>query len=410
MKNKKKNKRTELIEAIEARQPDPKDIEAAVKSFFDDVVYAPPSSHPSGKESKEMRIIKEPFTSQTAKEKLKPSTAVITAVTTTPTIADTTEVVSAVDTEVDSAVNELDINELEYQPDRPLPIAEKKPPLRPGKEFVTLDSTHTKSEALVYSIMYRDTISKGREEAYFSLRRLAKMTGIGSDKTVFTALKGLREKRSIVLVEHSNNSPIGTLYKVLTPKDIMDERKKRKIEINQFTKKIRTTTVTTAVDTQVGSEVENSTVGAVKTTAVTAVKTTAVKPDTPYISKIKINKDESIKNIESSSKSSKAIDDSDDEVFNHRVYTISLFEKYTGNNWRVGDDEFYESENLKEIIPEIVEAAIIASVIRSKTKINSFAYCEGAIHEFQENLPLGYLSYLREKWKERKGRGSKEDD
>jgi hypothetical protein len=51
-----------------------------------------------------------------------------------------------------------------------------------------------------------------------------------------------------------------------------------------------------------------------------------------------------------------------------------------------------------------------ASVLRSKTKINSFAYCEGAIHEFQENLPLGYLSYLREKWRERKGRGSEESD
>jgi hypothetical protein len=49
-------------------------------------------------------------------------------------------------------------------------------------------------------------------------------------------------------------------------------------------------------------------------------------------------------------------------------------------------------------------------VIRSKTRINSFAYCEGAIHEFQENLPLGYLSYLREKWRERKGRGSEESD
>jgi len=33
-----------------------------------------------------------------------------------------------------------------------------------------------------------------------------------------------------------------------------------------------------------------------------------------------------------------------------------------------------------------------------------------AIAEFQENLPLEYLSYLREKWKERKGRGSEEND
>ncbi|MGE5445142.1 MAG: hypothetical protein ACM3SR_11170 [Ignavibacteriales bacterium] len=66
-------------------------------------------------------------------------------------------------------------------------------------------------------------------------------------------------------------------------------------------------------------------------------------------------------------------------------------------NLRVRDDDFYESDNLKDILPEIVEATIIASVLRSKTKIDSFAYCEGAIQEFQENLPLRYLRYLREK-------------
>ncbi len=396
MKKNKKDKRTQLIEAIEARQPDPKDIEAAVKSFFDDVVYAPPSSHPLAKETKEISPIEEPLTSQTSKEKLESSTEVVTAVTTSAI----TEVIS----EVDSEVKELDKNEPVAQP---LSITEKRQHLRPGKEkeFVTLDSTHTKSEALVYSLMYRETISKGREEAYFSLRRLARMTGIGSDKTVFTALKGLREKRSIVRVEHSNNSPIGTLYRVLTPKDIMDERKKREIEINQFTKKIKTTAVTTAVRSKVGSEVETTAVGAVKTTAVTAVKTTAVGANTPYISKNNINKDASIKNIESSSESSSnKEDDTDDETFNHRVYIISLYEKYTDNQWRVGDDEFYKTENLQDVFPEIIEAAVIASVLRSKTKINSFAYCEGAIHEFQENLPIGYLSYLRQKWRERKGR------
>jgi hypothetical protein len=93
------------------------------------------------------------------------------------------------------------------------------------------------------------------------------------------------------------------------------------------------------------------------------------------------------------------------EIQKHtRVYIISLYEKYTGNQWRVGDDEFYKSDNLQDVFPEIIEAAIIASVLRSKTKINSFAYVEGAIHEFQENLPIGYLSYLRENWREKIGK------
>jgi hypothetical protein len=76
----------------------------------------------------------------------------------------------------------------------------------------------------------------------------------------------------------------------------------------------------------------------------------------------------------------------------------------------VGDNEFYKSENLQDVLPEIIEAAIIASVLRSKTKINSFAYVEGAIHEFQENLPIGYLSYLRENWRKNRQVNSKEYD
>jgi len=46
---------------------------------------------------------------------------------------------------------------------------------------------------------------------------------------------------------------------------------------------------------------------------------------------------------------------------------------------------------------------MIASILRSKTKINSLAYFEGAIHEFREYLPIGYLSYLREKWRQKNG-------
>ena len=44
--------------------------------------------------------------------------------------------------------------------------------------------------------------------------------------------------------------------------------------------------------------------------------------------------------------------------------------------------------------------------MRSKTKINSFTYCEGAISEFQEHLPSGYLTYLRAKWPKEKHKGA----
>lgn len=59
-----------------------------------------------------------------------------------------------------------------------------------------------------------------------------------------------------------------------------------------------------------------------------------------------------------------------------------------------------DSEKTKGTIPDIIEAGVISSVLRSKGKVKSFAYCEGAIKEFSDNLPPGYLVYLREKWKE----------
>jgi hypothetical protein len=254
-----------------------------------------------------------------------------------------------------------------------------------------LDATHTSSEARVYSVMYRETISRNTNSRYFGTKRLMTLTGIRGDHTVRRAIDGLIQKMSIEITDANYGNPIGPRYKIFSPKEIIERRKKFGTKIDPQTKKIVTPVETPVILTGVTP---------VKITPVTGVKMTGVKPNTPYI-KENNNKDDTIKKIVSSSKSSSNnVDDTDDEAFNHRVYTSSLYEKYTGNQWRVGDNEFYKSENLQNVFPEVIEAAIIVSVIRSKTKINSFAYCEGAIHEFQENLPIGYLSYLREKWRE----------
>jgi hypothetical protein len=282
-------------------------------------------------------------------------------------------------------------------------------------QYVSLDATHTATEAKIYSVIYRETFTKTNEPQHFGALRLMKLTGIGSDKTVRKAIKGLIAKKSIVMVDPCPNHPLGPIYLALHPKEISIERNNAEIKIHPQTKKIitpkRPTGVRTGVDSPVPTPVKDTPVTPVETTPVTPVKNTGVPNDIPYISKNIINRDDSIENIESSSESSSnKEDDPDNDVFSHRVYIISLYEKYADNQWRVGDDEFYESENLKDTLPEVIEAAIIASVLRSKTKINSFAYCEGAIHEFQENLPLGYLSYLRETWRERKGREREESD
>jgi hypothetical protein len=241
------------------------------------------------------------------------------------------------------------------------------------EELVTLNSTHTKSEQLVYSIMYRETISKGKNEEYFSLRKLMTKTGIGSDKTVFNALKRLRNKLSIKMVEHSNNKPIGTLYKVFTSKEIFKLRNDSGIIIDINTKRIVTTAVTEATSVTTVAYAKKD----------TSVGNTSVDKEIPYISRNNIN--------------NKQLKD-DDIVVDHKTSTMSLYKKYTGNQWRIADEEFYQV--VKDILLEVIEAAIISSILRSKAKINSFAYCEGVINEFKDNLTPGYLGYLRGKWKE----------
>ena len=257
------------------------------------------------------------------------------------------------------------------------------------EELAILADTHTESEQIVYSIMYRDTISKGKTEEYFSLRKLMKKTGIGSDKTVFNALKGLRNKLSIEMVEHSNNKPIGTLYKIFTPKEIFKLRSDSRIIIDINRKRIVTaagmdTTSTTAV-----AYVK-------KDTSAIPPAVTTVDKETSYISRKSINKGGIGRSAASLLGNDKLKDD--DIVFDHKKSTISLYKKYTGNQWRMGDDEFYEV--VKDTLLEVIEAAIISSILRSRTKISSFSHCEGVLNEFKDNLMPGYLVYLRQKWKD----------
>ncbi|HZX13227.1 MAG TPA: hypothetical protein VFF49_02380 [Thermodesulfobacteriota bacterium] len=287
---------------------------------------------------------------------------------------------------------------------------------KPREEYVSLDATHTAMEAKVYSVIYRETIVKGNEPQHFGASRLMSLTGIGSDKTIRKAIKSLIAKKSIILIDPCPNHPLGSVYLACPPKEIYMARKKAGIKIHTQTKKIIAsndtvstgvrTVVDTTVYTTVSTPVKNTPVTPVECTPVTPVRSTGAPGAIPYIYKNYLNSDDSIKNIESSSKSSSITDETDDSVFNHRVYIISLYEKYTGNQWRVGDDEFYENRALENVIPDTIEAAIIASVLRSKTKINSFTYCEGAVSEFQEHLPPGYLSYLRAKWLKEKHKGA----
>lgn len=104
--------------------------------------------------------------------------------------------------------------------------------------FVSVDATHTASEKIVYSHMYRETVSKGRPEGHFGPALLMKLSGIRSRNTVHKALYGLIEKLSVEKVGESLGNPFGPRYRVYGPQEIVRRRKAAGMVIDHQTKRI----------------------------------------------------------------------------------------------------------------------------------------------------------------------------
>ena len=142
-----------------------------------------------------------------------------------------------------------------------------------------LDATHTASEQRVYSIMYRETVSRGIRERHFGPKELCEKTGIRSDRTIRTALDGLIAKLSVEIVSHFNGSPLGPRYRLFEPKEIVSRRKVAGMEIDPQSKKITTpvaTRVTTPVTTGVATGDKSYRGTGAETTGVTGVEITGV--------------------------------------------------------------------------------------------------------------------------------------
>lgn len=118
-----------------------------------------------------------------------------------------------------------------------------------------LDATHTASEQRIYSVMYRETLSKGQKERHFGFKELCAKTGIRSDRTIRRALDGLQEKLSIEIISYYHGNPLGPRYRIYDPKDILRRRKMAGIEIDLQSKRITGTGVGTGVDTGVSTGV-----------------------------------------------------------------------------------------------------------------------------------------------------------
>jgi hypothetical protein len=135
-------------------------------------------------------------------------------------------------------------------------ISEPQAELENKDRQLYLDATHTASEQRIYSVMYRETVSKGQRERHFGFKELCAKTGIRSDRTIRRALDGLQEKLSVEIVSYFHGNPLGPRYRVYEPKEIIKRRKAAGIEIDPQSKRITGTGVDTGVGTGVDTGVE----------------------------------------------------------------------------------------------------------------------------------------------------------
>lgn len=120
----------------------------------------------------------------------------------------------------------------------PANVPAKQEPRKQPETFTPLDATHTASEKSVYSIMYRETISKGVTDRRFGPAELRQKTGIGSRNTVHRALYGLVAKYSVEVIEEAKGNVYGPLYRVYKPNEIEQRRKVAGVVIDPQSKEI----------------------------------------------------------------------------------------------------------------------------------------------------------------------------
>ena len=199
-----------------------------------------------------------------------------------------------------------------------------------------LDATHTASEQRIYSIMYRETVSKGIRERHFGPSELCRKTGIRSDRTIRTALHGLAEKLSIQIVSNVNGNPLGPRYKVFEPKDIVKRRRAAGMEIDPQSKKIINRTVLTPVTTPANTPAITTASTGDKNYRGTPAETTPVTPvSSTGVSKYRNNDRLSEGDTASSSSKSSAETADDDKGFLDLLR--ELYERATGNSWTTAD-------------------------------------------------------------------------
>jgi hypothetical protein len=198
-------------------------------------------------------------------------------------------------------------------------------PTEPG---APLDATHTAAERSIYSIMYRETISKGAYERHFGPAELMKKTGIRSRNTVHKALYGRIEKLSIEVVSEARGNPLGSRYRIHKPQTIEQRRKVEGVVIDTQSKKIvERGGIPAEYPSEYPSEYPKNWEGGIPKIGI---------PTIPIFGRVLNIENNSYGEHGIPSSSSKSLSDSDDDAaFLEAVREV--YERATGNEWSTSD-------------------------------------------------------------------------
>lgn len=267
------------------------------------------------------------------------------------------------------------------------------------RRYIHLDSTHTSAEQKVYSVMYRETVSKGMNGRRFSVAELMELTGINSNTTIIRALKGLMEKYSIEVVSRESSRRYGVLYKVNTPSEITQLRNENNILIEHRRKEIIRGVKGSLNETtnEITSETSNNTSSSFDShfTRYAENKHLDVQKINNSAVHIIIDKNRNKLGGDSSSSSPPAQDD-DEKLTKVR----DLFEQISnGGKWK-NERDLSAFEEIKKVSLWHIIMGLCYSVVRSQEhKFSSLAYAVPAILEHgkqmsvfseQDMLPIAY--------------------
>jgi hypothetical protein len=223
-----------------------------------------------------------------------------------------------------------------------------------------LDESFTSSESRVYGAIYNRSIEKKAPTLRIGLKELRELTGL-SDKTVRVAVHSLERKLALRVVE-SSLGIYGRKFRVLSPKEVLEERLKAGVEIDPTTKKVlsEAAPVSTTVATGVDTAISNALYTAIGTTVTTAI-------------------------------------DKDVSVPGDKLPAVSsLYELYTGNKWVEKDAVYWE--RIRHLDLRIIETALILAALKAEGGLGGFSDLDEVLGGLGTEPQEGYLEQLREVW------------